>query len=65
MKNSEARAVQEKFLRLAAENTPLLRKVLRESADANHRALAAQIIAYSKDKRAVIRELVDAVKDSD
>ncbi len=63
MKNAEARRIQEKFIPLADQNLPLLRKVLRESSDAEHRALAAEVIAYYKDKRAVVPDLVAAVND--
>jgi HEAT repeat protein len=42
---------------------PRLRDVLRGSADAEHRALAALVIAYADDKRAVVQDLVEAVGD--
>jgi hypothetical protein len=64
MKNPEARAFQEKFILFAAGNFGLLRKVLRESSNAEHRALAAQIIAYVSDKRAIVADLVYAMRDS-
>ncbi|HMV51823.1 MAG TPA: hypothetical protein PKD31_29035, partial [Blastocatellia bacterium] len=41
----------------------LLRKVLRYSADAEQRALAAQVIAYTANKQAVIGNLVEAMRD--
>jgi hypothetical protein len=63
MANAEARAVQEQFIALAARNGDLLRKVLRNSSDPSHRALAAQIIAYSSDKRKITGELIYAMKD--
>lgn len=65
MKNVEARAVQERFVPVANQNLKLLRQVLRESSDAKHRALAAQIIAYTKDKQAIVEDLVFAMKDTD
>jgi hypothetical protein len=63
MANAETRAVQEQFIAVAAKNGDLLRKVLRSSSDPSHRALAAQIIAYSSDKRKIIGDLIYAMKD--
>ncbi len=65
MNNAEAHAIQEKFIPLADRNLKLLRQVLRESSDAQHRALAAEIIAYYKDKSAIVADLVEAMKDAD
>lgn len=62
--NKNVRAVQERFIVLAAENAPVLRRVLRESGDAGQRALAAQIIAYTKDKRKITDDLLYAVTDA-
>jgi hypothetical protein len=64
MKNAEARAIQEKFIPIANRNLNLLRRVLRESADAEHRALAVEVIAYYRDKSVIITDLVYAMKDS-
>jgi hypothetical protein len=36
---------------------------LRNSADAGHRALAAQIIAYTENKQEIVNDLVEAMKD--
>lgn len=63
MNNAEARAIQQKFISIAGQNLNLLRKVLRESSEAKHRALAAEIIAYYEDKSAIVSDLVSAVKD--
>jgi hypothetical protein len=63
MANAEARAVQEQFIAVAAKDGDLLRKVLRSSSDPSHRALAAQIIAYSPGKRKIIGDLIYAMKD--
>jgi hypothetical protein len=41
----------------------LLRKILHESSDAEHRALAAEIIAYYDDKSAIVSDLTSAVND--
>ena len=63
--DSGLRAVQERFIAYARTGTPRLRKVLRESADANHRALAAQVIGYTEEKQAVVADLVFAMRDPD
>jgi hypothetical protein len=63
--NTEARALQELFIPFAAQNLRLLRAVLRESADRQHRALAAEIIAYAPDKQAVVKDLVYGMSDPD
>src|SRR5262249_13167170 len=49
-----ARAIQERFVTLAARDLKLLRDVLRHSADAEHRALAVQVIAYTANKQAIV-----------
>lgn len=59
------RAAQERFRRLAATGFDTLRTVLRTSADARHRAHAAQLIAYAPDRRLVAAELLHAVDDPD
>jgi hypothetical protein len=59
------RAIQDMYIAFAAKNPKLLRAVLRESSDAEHRALAAQIIAYSADKRDVVKDLVYGMRDAD
>jgi hypothetical protein len=63
--NSELRSVQERFITFAAEDLVLLRRVLRESSDATHRALAAQIIAYAGNKQVVAADLQFAMRDPD
>lgn len=60
-----AREVQREFIAIAAAEGPLLRTVLATSADAGHRALAAQVIAYAPDKRTVLPDLLAAVRDSE
>lgn len=57
------RAVQERFITLAARGLKLFRDVLRNSADAEHRALAAQILAYAENKQEIVSDLVDAIRD--
>jgi hypothetical protein len=63
--NPEARAVQERFITFASQDLKLLRVVLRESSDARHRALAAEIIAYAANKRDVVKDLVYGTSDAD
>jgi hypothetical protein len=61
--NPEARALQEGFIIFAAQNVKLLRSILHESADAQHRALAAEIIAYAPNKRDVVPDLIYGMSD--
>lgn len=58
-----ARRIQEQFPAIAASNFNQLRTVLHTSAEAGDRALAAQIIAYTRDKQAVVSDLVTASRD--
>jgi hypothetical protein len=64
-RDSAMRAVQERFIGFAARDTDVLRNVLLTSAEAGHRALATQIIAYHADRKAVARDLLHAVGDPD
>jgi hypothetical protein len=61
----EARALQEQNVALAARNLHILRRVLRESADAEQRAMAARYLGYAPDKQAVVNDLVRAMTDPD
>ncbi|MBA2340291.1 MAG: HEAT repeat domain-containing protein [Pyrinomonadaceae bacterium] len=61
--NSEARSYQERFIQFAARDLKTLRAALRQSSDAKHRALAAEIIAYSANKRDVVKDLVYGMSD--
>lgn len=65
MENSKVRYVQLGFAALADENKEILQKVLRQSADAEQRAMAAYIIGYVKDKAAVQDDLQYALRDPD
>lgn len=58
------RAVQDRFIELAQRREKQLRLVLRESADAQQRAIAAQILGYVDDKQSVVNDLVYAVSDT-
>ena len=61
--DSTVRAVQQEFIRIAARHTDTLISVLRTSANAEHRALAAQILAYGANRQTTARELLRAVRD--
>jgi hypothetical protein len=63
--NPEARAVQERFITFAAHDLKLLHSVLRDSSDARHRALAAEIMAYAANKLDVVKDLVYGMSDPD
>jgi hypothetical protein len=58
-----ARAVQERFIEYARQHLELLRSVLRTSADASHRALAAEVLGYAPDKKRVLEDLVYGMND--
>lgn len=58
------RAIQERFVVLAARDREQLRRVLRESSAAEQRALAAQVLGYVVDKQGVVDDLVHAMTDS-
>lgn len=62
-RDSALRSIQEDFLRIAAVRTDTLTRVLRNSADATHRALAAQVLAYAPDRQTVARDLLYAAGD--
>jgi hypothetical protein len=65
MHNPALRAVQERFIVYAARDLRNLRDVLRNSADAGQRALAAEVLGYATDKRAVVPDLEYAMSDVD
>lgn len=60
-----ARAIQNQFIKFAARDISRLRDVLHNSVNAEHRAIATQVIAYARNKRAVVNDLVFAIKDPD
>ncbi|MGH9723301.1 MAG: HEAT repeat domain-containing protein [Bryobacteraceae bacterium] len=64
MADPETRAIQERFPEFAEKHLAVLREVLRNSADAEQRAIAAHVIGYAPKKRDVIDELQYAVQDS-
>ena len=61
----EARAAQKKFISLAALHPAILKDVLRNSADARQRALAAMVLGYVADKRDVVPDLIYGTRDAD
>ena len=63
MADSAARMIQLQFVGLAAKHLDTLRKVLRTSSDEDHRAFAAQVLAYSANKQAIVADLVYAMRD--
>jgi hypothetical protein len=63
--DSTVHAIQERFIIYAARHRELLRDVLKSSADAKHRALAAQVLGYAADKQAIVPDLVYATRDPD
>ena len=65
MEYPPARAIQDRFIAYAEQNNEILRRVLNESANAQQRAIAAMVIAYSKDKRGIVADLTLAVRDPD
>jgi len=62
---AEARAAQKKFITLAALHPAILHDVLRNSADARQRALAAMVLGYAADKRDVVADLIYGTHDLD
>jgi hypothetical protein len=65
LEDSTARTLQLRYLDFAARFLPRLRAVLRSSADAEHRAIAAEVLGYAADKQSVVRDLVAASGDVD
>jgi hypothetical protein len=63
MHDPTARAIQERFIEYARDVTQL-RDVVHHSSEAEHRALAAQILGYAADKADVIEDLVYGMNDS-
>jgi hypothetical protein len=61
--DSAWRSVQQDFLQIAADRADTLTRVLRNSADATHRALAVQVLAHGANRQTVARELLYAAED--
>jgi hypothetical protein len=60
-----ANAIQHRYLAIAAANLRLLRDVLQHSADAEHRALAAELLGYAPNVGDVVPDLERAIRDPD
>ena len=61
----DARAVQERFVDLVPKHLAEIRDVLRNSADADQRAVAATLVGYAHEKSAVVGDLEYAMQDPD
>ena len=65
MADSASRMIQLQFVGLAAKHLDTLRNVLRTSGDPDHRAFAAEVLAYNANKQAIVGDLVYAMRDPD
>ncbi len=65
MADPDSRDIQLRFTVLANKYLKELRAVLHESGDDEQRAIAAYVIGYASDKRAVAEDLQYALKDGD
>jgi hypothetical protein len=63
--NPRLRSLQEGLAVDAARYLRTLQRVLHTAADSEQRQIAAWIIGYAPDKRAVVIDLLDAVRDPD
>jgi hypothetical protein len=59
------RAQQDRFIVFAKEQEKILVDVLRHSSDGQHRAIAAHVLGYARDKRKVTKILTPAAADPD
>ena len=57
------RTLQERFVGLAEVHFEVLREVLRDSADEDHRAIAAYVLGYAPEKGAIAADLQQALRD--
>ena len=60
-----ARAAQLQFVAVADAHLDTLRAVLRRSGNPRDRALAAQVLPYTRDKAGIVPDLVRAMSDDD
>jgi hypothetical protein len=58
------RAIQDRFIGYAARDLRELRRVLRDSSDAEQRALAAEVLGYVANKQDVVGDLVYGMSDA-
>jgi hypothetical protein len=59
------RAVQDEYIAFAREHVDLLEDVLANAADGRQRAVAAEVLGYAPDKRAIVEPLTRAALDPD
>jgi hypothetical protein len=65
LSDPKARYLQLGFVGLAEEHKDVLRRAVRESARADHRAIAAYVLGYAKQKQDVHDDLQYALRDPD
>lgn len=65
LSDPKARYQQLGFVALADEHKAIMQKVIRESGIPEHRAMAAYMIGYAKDKESVQNDLQYALRDAD
>jgi hypothetical protein len=65
MSHTGAKVHQLRFIQLADEHLSAIRKVLRNSADNEQRAIAAYVLGYAPNKAAVADDLQWAIRDPD
>jgi hypothetical protein len=65
MADPDARAIQQDLVDITGKHLVQLREVLRNSADDAQRSIAATLIGYAPDKKAVVGDLEYAVQDPD
>lgn len=63
MRFPAARAAQERFAQVASRHRGALAAVLHRSANREHRAIAAQVLAYARANQALVDDLVQATRD--
>ena len=61
----QVRAYQERFVELAGQHFEDVKRVLEESAEPEHRAIAAYIIGYAPDRKAAVEALQYALQDAE
>ena len=59
----QLRAMELRLIPLAEAHLANLKEVLRNSSDADHRAIAAEVLGYVNDKNAVVQDLMAAMRD--
>jgi hypothetical protein len=63
MTNAAARVLQTRNIGFAKRDLAQLKEVLKTSSDAHHRAIAADVLGYAADKKAVVPDLLAAMRD--